>query len=265
MSASILGLEELLRTIAAAASERRPLPPAIRDLGTGLARRIADRLDAGADLRTAFDQELPEGLADLLAGPRPGVEESALLAAELLRLRREDRTAAIAQIAHPLFALVAVAGTVGLIGSLGPSPAAGWLAATACLGVGGLLVALAGSGRLSERLPWLGALRLHARLAGRYERAALAARWKLPEERLAPLLGADLAALAPVLADPGATAHCRRLAGYHRQAAERARRRLWFSVMALGYVAGGCLLLAGAVPVMDQWIELMTSLGELPN
>lgn len=252
-------VETLMHAIAAAAQERRPLPEALQDLDFPAAHRVAERLESGDDLRTALGNLLPEGLGDLLAGPRPDTAEAALLVAEWLRLRREDQLAAIERLTHPLCGLLAVVAGIITVTAIGPAPAAGWLAAGAVVLVGAILLIAASTPAWGERLPSLGALALHARLAGSYERAALVARWRLPEERLLPLLGGDLVRLAPVLGDPGAEPHCRRLAAYHRTAAGRARRRLWWLVMALGYIAGGCLLMASAAPVLDDWITTMTA------
>ncbi len=257
-------IDEVLHVIAQAAGERRPLPPALRELGSPLALAIADRLDEGVSLPVAVQGSLGPELADLLAGPRPDTAAAALLISEWLRLRRNDRLDAIERLTHPLCGLVAIAAMVVLVANIGPAPAAGWLSAAAVLMVGALVVCAAGSLRLAGHLPQLASLARHARLAGCYERAALVARWRLPDERLALLLGEDFIRLAPVLADPGAEDHCRQLAAYHRAAAQRARRRLWWVVMALGYLAGGCLLLAAAVPLIDGWVTLLSGLGQVP-
>jgi hypothetical protein len=249
-------IEQLLRVIAATAAERLPLPPALRELDHPLARSVADRLERGETLPVALSGALGPELADLLAGPRPGTAEAALLVAEWLRMRRADRVAAIARIAHPLCGLVVMTVGVVLTAWAGPSPHAGWFAAAAVLLAGAVLLTSASVTGLARRLPHLAAGALHARLASSYEKAALVARWRLPESGLVPLLGGDLERLAPVLADPGAEVHCRRLAEYHRDAESRARRRLWWAVMALGYLAGGCLLLAAAVPAVGGWISL---------
>lgn len=253
-------IEELLRTIARAAAERRPLPPALRELRSPVAGAVADRLERGETLPAALAGTLDPALADLLAGPRPDTAAAALLAAEWLRLRRADRVAAIARLVHPASGLLVVSAAVVVVAMAGPAPLAGWLAAAGVALAGAVLLAVAGRWTLAERMPALGALRLHARLAGSYEKAALVARWRLPEDRLEPLLGPDLQRLAPVLADPGAEGHCRQLAAYHRDAAARASRRLWWVVMALGYVAGGCLLLAAAVPTYESWIAYMLAI-----
>jgi len=251
--------EDVLRIIAAAASERRPLSPALREQGSPLALAVADRLDAGSTLPEAFAGSLGPELADLLAGPRPGTAEAALLAADWLRQRRADRVAAVARLIHPLCGLLLVAAAVGVTAWYGSAPQAGWLAAGGVLFGGAVLLLCAGASGLAARLPHLAAVQLHARLASAYERAALVARWRLPEDRLAPLLGDDLPRLAPLLADPGAEPHCRRLAAYHREAELRSRRRLWWMVMALGYLAGGCLLLAAAVPMVEGWMDLLSA------
>ena len=251
-------IEQILRVIAATAAEHRPLPPALRELGSPLATSVADRLERGEPLPAALSGTLGPELADLLAGPRPGTAEAALLVAEWLRLQRADRVAAIARIVHPLCGLVVVTAGIALVARFGPSPHAGWLAAGAVLLAGALLLVCSGATR---RLPYLAAGALHARLATAYERAALVARWRLPEASLVPLLGEDLGRLSPVLADPGAEPHCRRLAAYHREAEQRARRRLWWTVMAFGYLAGGCLLLSAAVPMVDGWIAYFSEFG----
>lgn len=251
-------IEQILRVIAATAAERRPLPPALRELGHPLATTVAERLERGEPLPAALSGALGPELADLLAGPRPGTAEAALLVAEWLRMRRADRVAAVARVAHPLCGLVAVTAGIALVAWFGPSPHAGWLAAAAVLLAGVVLLISAGATR---RFPFLAAGALHARLATAYEKAALVARWRLPEGSLVPLLGEDLERLSPVLSDPGAEVHCRRLASYHREAESRARRRLWWTVMSLGYIAGGCLLLAAAIPMVDGWIALFSEFG----
>lgn len=249
-------IEELLRTIAQAATERRPLPPALRELGRPLALAVADRLDRGETLPAAMQGALDPALADLLAGPRPGTAEAALMVSEWLRMRRADRLATIARLTHPLCGLLVISAAVMLVSWFGPSPHAGWLAAAAVLLAGSVLLACAGWRGAGLRFPLLASGARHADLAGSYERAALVARWRLPEERLVPLLGADLERLAPVLADPGAEEHCRRLAEYHRAAERRANQRLLWVVMALGYLSGGCLLLAAFIPVEQGWIRM---------
>lgn len=249
-------IEQLLRVIAATAAERRPLPPALREVDSPVARSIADRLERGETLPAALSGALEPGLADLLAGPRPGTAEAALMVAEWLRMRRDGRVAAIARIAHPLCGLVVVTAGVVLTAWAGPSPQAGWFAAAAVLLAGAMLLVCVSVTGLARRLPHLASGALHARLASSYEKGALVARWRLPESGLATLLGGDIERLAPVLADPGAEVHCRRLAEYHRVAEARARQRLWWAVMALGYLAGGCLLLAAAVPILNSWVSL---------
>ncbi|MEK7412296.1 MAG: hypothetical protein AAB263_03135 [Planctomycetota bacterium] len=254
-------IEELLRVIALAATEHRPLPPALRELGHPLALHVADRLDQGESLPAAMSGAVDPVLADLLAGPRPSTAEAALLVAEWLRMRQADRLAAITRVTHPLCGLVVVTAATLLVAWFGPAPHAGWLAAAGVLLSGSVLLVCAGLSAANHRLPNLAAGGVHARLAACYERAALVARWRLPEERLVPLLGEDLTRLAPVLADPGAEDHCRRLAVYHRNAEQRARQRLWWLVMALGYLAGGCLLLAAAVPMVAWWSKTMVGFG----
>lgn len=252
-------IEDILHTIAQAAAERRPLPPALRELAQPLALALADRLDAGEPLSTALRDSLGADLADLLAGPRPDTASAALLVSAWLRLRNNDRLDAIERLTHPLCGLVAISGMSALVMTVGPAPQVSWLIAATILLIGAAFIVVASSPRFAERMPHLAALARHARLASRYERAALVARWRLPEAQLGPLLGADLIRLAPILADPGAEDHCRQLALYHRAASQRARRRLWWLIMALGYLAGGCVLLATAVPVVEWWVTILSN------
>ncbi len=250
-------ITDVLSTIALAASERRPLSPALRELGQPLAVAVADRLDAGDTLPVALQGSLTPELADLLAGPRPDTASAALLISEWLRLQRADRLDALERLTHPLCGLLAIAAMVVVVANVGPAPNAGWLAAAAIVLSGAIAILIASSTAAAHRWPHIAALARHAQLASRYERAALVARWRLPEAQLAPLLGTDLPRLVAVLADPGAEDHCRQLAIYLRAASHRARRRLWWLIMALGYLAGGCLLLAAAVPVVSWWVTLM--------
>lgn len=255
-------IDELLGVIARAAAVHQPLPPALRELATPAALAVAERLERGETLPAAMTGALDPALSDLLAGPRPATAEAALLVSEWLRMRRADRIAAITRLTHPLCGLAMVGLAILVVGHAGAAPHAGWLAAGGVLLAGAVLLAVNARPGAAGRLPRLAASALHARLAGCYERAALVARWRLPEERLAPLLGDDLARLAPVLADPEAEGHCRRLAAYHREAERRARARLWWAVMALGYLAGGCLLLAAAVPMASAWIDTLLRFGD---
>ena len=259
-------ITELMQTIAQAAQQRLPLPPALRELGTPVALTVAERLDAGATLPVALSDALSPELADLLAGPQPDTASAALLVAEWLRLRQADRIAAIERLTHPALGLLAVTASAVVVAAFGTAPQSAWLVATAILGAGSVVLACAANGTWALKLPHLSFAGLHAglhaRLAGCYERAALVARWRLPEERLASLLGDDLPRLAPVLAEPSAEIHCRRLAAYHRTAELDARRRLWWMVMALGYFAGGCLLLAAAIPMVDQWVGILSDIDQ---
>jgi hypothetical protein len=251
---------DILDSIALAATERRPLPPALRELGRPLATAVADRLEAGESLPQALRGALDPALADLLAGPRPPTAEAALLVAEWLRMQEQQRLLAITRLTHPICGLAVVTVAVVLTAWYGPSPQGGLVAAAGVVLAGAVLLAVAGWRGWAARFPVLGASAAHALLANTYERAALVARWRLPEAQLAPLLGEDLLRLAPVLADPGAETHCRQLATYHREAAQRASRRLWWAVMGMGYVAGGCLLLAAAVPVQAEWIRFLLAI-----
>jgi len=254
MSASLRQIEVLLRAAAEAAAARAPMPEALRAHGGTLGATVATALEGGADLRTALAGALPPQQLDLLAGPRPPLEHAALLVAEDIRLARERRWRWFEILAQPALSLVIVL-VYALVASAwgGSGLALAWvLAAAAATGLLVAAVAFAGRPGPGRHLPWLGALGHHARQAGRYERAALCARWRLPEERLAPLLGADLAGLAPVLARADAETHCRRLAVWHREATARAQTRFCRVLALLLAIIAGCLLLATAVPAVQS-------------
>ena len=259
---SARGIETVLRIIARAAEQRRPLPEALRTAGGDLAMTLAGRLERGDDLPTAFATLLPEDLRLALHGPRPPLERSALFLAEHLRLRRERLLAWTDIVAHPLLTLLAVAVAVVVIVAIGGLGfAALWLAAfPAVLALGAGILWLSTNGRLAVVLPSLGAFGHHLRQSDRYQRAALVARWRLPESELVALLGADLAGLGPVLALPQAEVHCQRLATYHAQAQVRAQRRLAWILAGVVYVAAGTLLLAAGVQPVAACMAAMASL-----
>jgi len=261
---SARGIETVLRTIASAAEQRRPVPEALRSVGGDLATALAAQLERGADLPSAFATLLPEDLRLALLGPRPPLERSALFIAERLRLKRERILAWTDVVAHPLLTLLAVAAAVIVIvaiGGLGFAPV--WLLAfPAVLGLGGVILALSANGRFATVLPSLGAFGHHLRQSDRYQRAALVARWRLPEADLVVLLGADLGGLGPVLALPQAEVHCQRLATYHAQAQVRAQRRLAWILAGVVYVAAATLLLAAGVQPIAACVAAMMSLGD---
>lgn len=256
MSVSPRQLEVLLRAAGEAAAVQAPLPAALRAHGGPLGPAVATALEGGADLRAALAGLLPPRQLDLLAGERPPLAQAALLVAEDLRLAREARWRWFEILVQPVVSLLAVLAYALVAGAWSGSGLA--LAWVAVAGVGTVLlagaVAVASRPALAGVLPWLGALALHARQAGRYERAALCARWRLPEAQLAPLLGADLAGLGPVLARADGEAHCRRLADWHRASALRAQARVARVLALLLAVIAGCLILAAAAPAVGALV-----------
>lgn len=110
---------------------------------------------------------------------------------------------------------------------------------------------------ISRRLPWLCGWAWHHRQADRYRRGARAARWRLTEARLAPLLGSDLAGLGPLLADPAAEEQCRLLTTWHADRAAAALRRT------TRLAAAGCHLLAGAVLLAAVHVPLTEAVQAL--
>lgn len=255
--------EALLRLIAATAAAGAPLPPALRASGLAGADRLAAALDAGADLPAALAGTVPDHLRHLLTGDQPPLDQAALLAAGAIAATRQGRAELLLALAQPIAGLLAAATALALVaGPLGLRPDWRWIPA----GAAGMAIALLplAVDRLEEglaaRLPLLGSWGLHRRRAWRYERAALVARWRLPEERLA-LLGADLIPLGPVLARPDAEEHCRRLAAWHTDGARRAYRRLaWMMALGLHLIAATLILAAAAGPMQDLYQGLMHAL-----
>ena len=257
-------IENLLRTIAQAASERQPLPMLLRERCGDLGAHVADALDQGQDVASALAGQVPEDLLAALRGPRPPLERSALLAAERLRLERQTKRIWLETLLHPLFTMLAVsAALVIILRGDGMGLSLPWLlAGLGVLGMCGALFALAWSRQAVWLLPSLASLGYHATQAQRFERAALVARWRLSEADLRPLLGTDLALLGPVLASPDAEHHCQRLAGYHAAAAVRARSHLAWLIGACIYITAGILLLSTAIAPVEAVIGAIETTDE---
>jgi hypothetical protein len=258
------GIETALRVIAAAAEQRRPLPAALRSQAGRIGAELADALERGEELPSAFASMLPESLRAALRGPRPPLAHAAFFAAEQLRLQRASRLAWLDVITHPVLTLIGVAGAAGvLVYAFHFALAWQWLLVVlGILLLGGVIVGLSRSGRLMPVLPSLASWGHHARQAHRFERAALVARWRLSEAELVPLLGSDLTALSGVLAHPDAEGHCRRLAKYHGASCLRAGRRLSWTLAALIYLAAGSLLLSAAVQPISTCVQAMESIAQ---
>ena len=242
------GLEQLLAAAARAAAIQAPLPDILRQEGGPDGPAIARRLDAGEDLPTALAHHLTPAERELLAGPRPGLEAVALLLLETRRQARERRWAWADLLLRPSLSLVVVGIATGFMAQEWElALTRGWLmAAGGTLLVVTVLLVLAP--RWAAHLPWLSAWDRHRQQAERLERAALVARWNLDEARLVPWLGRDLGQLGGVLGRPGAEAHCRRLAAWHRAAATTAHHRLGLAMAFLITLAAAFLLLAVATP-----------------
>ncbi len=247
-SASPSALMPLLATIADAAQHREPLAPRLRACGE---IQLAEALDAGCDLPTALGARLPPRYRELLAGPRPGLEETALFVRDDLRQRQLARAQLISGLIHPLVTwavLVAVAAILLVVQDQRLS--APWLAFA---GGGTIAAVLTLIWRRDDH---------HAALTDRYLRAALASRWRLTEERLTALLGADLAELAPLLGTANAEVHFRRLAALHRRRADSLRHwRLVLTGTTL-YIAGGALLIASVQGPLADTLATVIVLGE---
>jgi hypothetical protein len=266
MNTTARQVEQLLRAAAEAAAARAPLPPVLRLRCGALGATVAERLEAGADVRQALAGALPAATLDLLAGPRPGLAQAALLVAEDLRLQRERGQLWRDVLVRPAISLGVVLAYALLVAwqrgaGLGAAGLAwGWLAVA--LGATAVLIAtvwIAGRPAAHRHLPWLGSLAHHARQAERYERAGLCADWRLPEAGLIPWLGADLSGLGSVLARADAAGHCRRLADWHRAAARRAQQVLGQILAFQMALIAGALLLAAAAPA---WQGVLATVAE---
>jgi len=232
MSAATIALVERVGALAAA---HEALAPGLR-----AAERLADELDAGAALPQAFAGMLGQHHAQLLAGPRPPLAQSALLVSQELRLARERRHLMHEALAYPVVSLLTLLTLAMVLRGNGlADAAAAWL--WACLPAAVLvLLAMLPTPRILQRVT-LGAWRGDARRAERYARAALAARWRLDEQELTRLFGSELDQHRAQLAVPDAERQLVRLAEHYRERARRSAR--WQARL----LAVGVLACAGAV------------------
>jgi hypothetical protein len=238
-------VEAILRVVATAAARHEPLPAALADLATPEAHLVAQRLNAGNDLPTAVQTLLPAEQRALLAGPRPPLATVALLAADELAERRAVRAGWFDQLAHPLLSLLLVTSVAVIVTPrFGLTLAYGWICAAMSVAMLAVLLAYAATRQRS------GGHGLHRQLAQRWERAAVAARWGLPEAQLATWFGTEVAQIGRVLSRPDAEGHCRRLAAWHRETAVRTQRRLAMGIALLVLLAGAAMVLATAVPAI---------------
>jgi hypothetical protein len=242
------GIEALLRVVAETAAARRPLQDALRERCGALGAEIAARIDRGEDLPSALQRHLGADLCAILAGPRPSLEDAALFAAERLQLERRVRHERLDALLHPVLTaiLVAAAAAAALAAAHLRIPWPCVALAGAPLAAAAVLAVLTARPERGAALPALKRFAFHLRMSLRYERAALVARWRLPDAQLERLLGEDIAELTPFLSHPEAAEDALRLAAFHRQAAVRCRRRLSALTGGLVYLAGGAVVLAAA-------------------
>ncbi len=247
-----LRVQGVLRVVAAAASLRQPLPQALRQDAGALGHAIAEAIEQGQDLPAAFAAHLPEHLRCLLGGPRPPLDEAALLVADCLEQDRQWRNAWLDAVLHPLFTLAIIPIAIGVILHQSGMGMSVWLTAAGVLGMACAVALLASGTGLGRRLhlPEISSHPYHQRMSWRYERAALVVRWRLTEAQLATLLGDDLEAIIPLLEDPQSHDLLRQLASFHRQSSIRSRERMCWMLAGLLYVTCGLLLLASAVGPM---------------
>ncbi len=259
-------VEALLAEVATLARRREPLPAGLRASGLAGAEAIAAALDRGDGLRAAFAGLLPPDHLDLISGAEPPLEQAALLVVELTRARRERRALLIDVLAYPLLSLAAMIGAVVVVATCLHQPLAwAWLwALPPGLALALLPMLALRSPEFAERIGWLGAWASHIALAGMYRRAALAARWRLTEADALPLLGRDLARVAPLLGTADAERHCRSLAEHHQAATTRAARRLALTLTVGIYLCGAGVFLAGAGGVVREWTRTMIAASVEP-
>ncbi len=261
-----LRVETVLRVLAETASARQALAPALRLEGGALGRQIAEALDQGEDLPTAFGQLLPEGLRNLLSGPRPPLEEAALLAAEHIEQQRQLRGEWLESLLHPALTLLLMPVVITIIlvqGHLGLSP---WFLLPGIVLAGSAITLMARRTVETGRsgIDQEDRLRYHERMGWNYERAGLLARWRLSDSQLSKILGPDLESIAPLLAVPQAQEDARNLARFHRHAARRLRQRLSWIFAAILYVACGLLMLSAAVGPVHAVLDEFRSISSDP-
>lgn len=256
---STVAVSALLRRVAELCEGREPLPAGLRASALPGADRLADRLDGGASLDQAFAGVIDPRLAAQLVGPRPGLAAIATLAADELELRHYRRELLATMLAYPLVCIAAL-GLMAWYLQAGHEIVLEWR--WLALGLPGLVIVLLAA------IPWSGAVplgplvgwRRHLLASRRYARAAVAARWRIPEADCARLLGGDLAAVAPLLGCHGAEQSCRRLELHHRAASRRASRVLgWVLTAGVTLLAGGLALAAAE----GLWSELTEELNDL--
>lgn len=255
MTLSAADLEELLTVVATAAAGRRELPSALRESGAPGALALAAALEGGEDLPTALAGLAPPALLDLFAAGRLPLESTALLGAAWLRRQAERRVRLLAALAYPLLSALLVLVAVLAVGwGTLARPAPGFLALAALpLGLMALQAWAAWAGR---ELPLAGAWVRHERLAERYARLALAARWRLTEDEARRLLGCTVLPSALVAA-PDADALLELLAEHHVAAAGRSARLAAALSAALVLLAVAALVLASGVGVWRWYLGVL--------
>jgi hypothetical protein len=255
-----IDLDGILRAVAAAAERREAIAPALRSSGVPGAEAIAERLERGETLPAALAGIASPEVCDLLAGPRPPLAQAALLAAEDLRIRRQRRQLLIDALSYPVTAMIVLLGSatwLWLRFDMAPAATWLWLLLPGLALVAAVPVLASLNEGLAVRLGTLTAWNLHARRAARYERAALVARWRLPEAEAVRVLGDELPPVAGVLGHPEAERHCRDLAAYHRTAAGRGARRLAL-VLSIGlYLMAGAVAAALFGGLADRWLAVL--------
>lgn len=243
---------QLLDEVARIAGEGGEFDAGLRACGLPGAEDLADRLSSGQDLTSAMTDLVGPRVAQVFATEGTGLQPAALLASQELRLARERRQLLLDRLAYPAMCMVTLLGVLVWLHLHRDLPlGSGWLWVT--WSTLGLCVAILMPLPAALRLGPLNAWRRHAKLAGRYRRAAVVARWHLNEAACGALFGSEMGAVMPYLGRRRAEETCRRLGEHHGQAALRGARRAGVVATVLLFVAAGGVALAAA---SNLWSDL---------
>lgn len=254
-------VQELLQLVAAAARRGEDLIPVLA-AADAPGPALAERLRVGVSLVDALHEELNPLQRWLLLGPRPGLAEGALLAADLIDQERQRRRLALTQLSYPVLVLGLITAAVTLIRveelPLWQAPPAVWAGAA-------LLALLAGAAVLPTRyfqaLPWLAAWRTHGEAAWRYRAIAIGLDHRLDEARLRQCFGQLPEELLRLAAAGDGSVWCRHMADWHQQ---RAQTWLLVSLLvasaAIFLIAGG-LVLGFHTGMLDYQQEMIRRQG----
>lgn len=258
---SLRELQRIFDRTAEAAQAGEPLPEALDALGGTLAPALAADLRTGTSFADALGNQIPAEIRALLAGPRPDLAESALLASAWVRGRRERRERLTLALLHPLLTVALFAGLlIAARERLTLDLDRMWLLAVALpLAVIPLIGCVP---RLASAIPLLGGWMHAALMSERWQRAGLAAHWRLHDAHAEALVGNAWPLIRPILGRRDAVDHCRRMATLQ---ANRARRHLNTVVLVSTtgmYLIAGMVLLSAASGSYQELLNRVMHLTE---